>query len=136
MVVAQHMNEDRESISLDRDRAQDVIWRVSVAVETLCIGKGDVRSRLEMALISLVPLREQDFPVALRDKFRNIIQEATRYDASDLDERYPLPYGKSPTQEQGTIQATMRRIRRHTGAKIAQDIWNLYQELLEIAVTE
>ena len=50
----------------DRARAQDVIWRVTVAVETLCVGKGDVRSRLKSAVVDLIPLQEQDFPVALR----------------------------------------------------------------------
>ena len=125
---------DHEITSRDRARAQDVIWRVTAAVETLCVGKGDVRSRLKTAVMyQLIPLREQNFPVALRDKFRRIIDAATRYDASDLDKRHPLPFGKSHTQEEGTVQATMRRIRRRTGAGIAQDIWSLYQELLEIA---
>lgn len=127
---------DPESTLQDRARAQDVIWRVMAAVETLCVGKGDVRSRLEAAVVhQLTPLREQDFPVALRDRFRRIIDAATRYDASDLDKRFPLPFGKSHTQEQGTVQATMRRIRRRTGARIAQDIWSLYRELLEIVGT-
>ena len=125
---------DQETTS--RDRARDVIWRVTAAVETLCVGQGDVRSRLQRAVADqLVPLREQDFPVALRDKFRRIIEAATRYDASDLDRRFPLPFGRSHTERQGTIQATMRRIRRRTGARIAQDVWSLYRELLEIART-
>ena len=124
---------DQESTIQDRARAQDVIWRVMAAVETLCVGKGDVRSRLQAAVVyELIPLREQDFPVALRDQFRRIIQAATRYDASDLDKMFPLPLGQSHTQKQGTVQATMRRIRRRTGASIAKDIWCLYQELLEI----
>ena len=125
---------NHETTSRDRARAQDVIWRVTAAVETLCVGKGDVRSRLKTAVMyQLIPLLEQDFPVGLRDKFRRIIDAATRYDASDLDKSHPLPFGKSHTQEEGTLQATMRRIRRRTGVGIAQDIWSLYQELLEIA---
>ena len=125
---------NHDSTSLDRARAQDVIWRVTAAVETLCVGKGDVRSRLETAVVDqLIPLREHNFPVALRDKFRRIIRAATRYDASVLDKLLPLPFGKPHTKKQGTVQATMRRIQRRTGARIAQDIWSLYQELLEIA---
>ena len=125
---------DHETTSRDRARAQDVISRVTAAVETLCIGKGDVRSRLESAAEDqLIPLREQDFPVALRNKFRRIMDAATQYDASDLDKSIPLPFGKSHTQYEGTVQATMRRIRRRTGARIAHDIWSLYRELLEIA---
>ena len=125
---------DHETTSRDRARAQDVIWRVTAAVETLCIGEGDVRSRLKSAVVyQLHPLRERDFPVALRNIFRRIMDAATRYDASDLDKSLPLPYGKSHTQYEGTIEATMRRIRRRTGARIAHDIWSLYRELLEIA---
>ena len=71
--------------------------------------------------------------MALRDRFRGVLKAATKYDSSDLDEKYPLPFGKSHAEREGTLGATMRRIRRSTGAKIAEDIWYLYQELLEIA---
>ena len=124
---------DHETTSRDRARAQDVIWRVTMAVESLCVGKGDVRSRVETAVAyQLLPLQEKDFPVALRDQFRRIIEAATRYDSSDLDKSLPLPFGKSHAEYEGTLHATMRRIRRRTGASIAKDIWNLYQELLAI----
>ena len=125
------VNEARKS---DLVRGRDVIPRVTAAVETLCVGNGDVRSRLESAVAhQLIPLREQDFPVALRDKFRQIIESTTQYDASDLDRTCPLPFGKSHTQEEGRVQSTTRRIRRRTGARIAQQIWSLHQELLKIA---
>ena len=123
-----------ETKSPDLARAQDVMPRVTAAIETLCVGKDDVRSRLESVVAhQLIPLGEQDFPLALRDKFRQIIESTTQYDARDLDKTCPLPFGKSHTQEEGTVQATMRRIRRRNGAGIAQEIWSLYQELLEIA---
>ncbi len=117
----------------DVERAEDVIWRVTAAVETMCVGKGDVRSRLSAAVGDhLLPLREEDFPVALRPKFRRIRETATKYDSSDLDEKIPLPYGKSHAEFEGRLEATMRRIRRNTGADIAEDIWSLYEELLKI----
>lgn len=128
------MTDDHETTSSrDRARAKDVIRRVTVAVETLCVGEGDVRSRLKAAVgDQLLPLREEDFPVALRTKFRRVLDAATKYDSSDLDEAIPLPYGKSHSEFEGTLAATMRRIRRRTGANIAKDIWGLYRELLEI----
>ena len=100
---------------------------MTLAIETLCVGKGDVRSRLEAAVRDhLVPLREQDFPYGLGCKFRKIIQQSTRYDASDLAKYQPegLPPVYNPD-----IHSTMRRIRRSTGSKIARDIWELYSEL-------
>ena len=115
----------------DVERTEDVIWRVTAAVETMCVGKDDVRSRLSAAVGDhLLPLREEDFPVALRPKFRRILGVTTKYDSSDLDEKLPLPYGKSHSEFEGRLGATMRRIRRNTGANIAKDIWSLYQELL------
>ena len=117
----------------DRKRAEDVIWRVTAAVETMCVGKGDVRSRLLAAVRDhLLPLREKDFPASLRPKYRRILEAMTRYDSSDLDEKIPLPYGKLHAECESRLEATMRRVRRSTGANIAKDIWSLYRELLEI----
>ena len=122
----------------DKEKAQDVLERVTLAIETMCVEKGDVRSRLKDALIyHLSPLREQDFPDELRHKFRKIMEQSTKYDGSDLHESYVypieiLPPGIRPPSE-GRIEATMRRIKRKTGAKIARDIWDLYCELRRIA---
>ena len=91
-------------------KARDVLERMTLAIHDLCVGKGDVRSRLDDAVFyQLLPLREQNFPYGLGCKFRKIIQQSMRYDAN--------------------IHSTMRRIRRSTGQKIARDIWELYSEL-------
>ena len=127
------MTWDQGTSLRDRGRAEDVIWRVTAAVEAMCVGKGDVRSRLLAAVRDhLLPLREEDFPVALRPRFRRILGTATKYESRDLDEKLPLPFGKSHEEFEGMVGATMRRIRRKTGAKVAKDIWSLYRELLEI----
>lgn len=118
----------------DKGKAIDVLQRVTLAVEALCVGKGDVRSRLEDALTYyLAPLLERDFPTEVQGKFREIMQSGTKYDASDLDKRFPLPRGLSHNQREGRIHSTMRRIRRRTGAKIARDLWDLYIALIRIA---
>ena len=118
----------------DKWKALDVLHRVTMAVEALCVGEGDVRSRLEVALTYyLSPLLERDFPTEVQGKFREIMRAGTKYDASDLDKRFPLPRGLSHNQREGRIQSTMRRIHRSTGAKIARDLWHLYIALTRIA---
>jgi len=117
----------------DEAKANDVLERVTGAVKALCVGRGDVRSRLTTAIHELVPLRAQDFPTGLQDQFRKVMEAATKYDASDLDRSHPLYPAGSWNERQGRIEATMRRIRRSTGQKIAQDIWSLYVKLRMIA---
>lgn len=117
----------------DEAKAKDVLERVTGAVEALCVGKGDVRSRLIPAIYKLVPLQDQDFPTELQDQFRKVMRAATKYDASDLDRSYPLYPAGSWNEKQGRIEATMRRIHRSTGQNIAQDIWSLYVRLRIIA---
>ena len=117
----------------DKERARDVLERVTLAVQSLCVGKGDVRSRLEAALTDhLVPLQEQDFPTRLRDTFRKIMEQSTKYDASDLLRKGYIPLeALSPEHKwyEGPICSTMRRIRRSTGVKIARDIWHVFSAL-------
>ena len=117
----------------DEAKARDVLERVTGALKTLCVGKGDVRSRLMPATSVLAPLRDQDFPTELQCQFREIMRAATKYDASDLDRSLPLYPAGSWNERQGRIEATMRRIRRSTGQNIAQDIWSLYVKLKKIA---
>ena len=127
------MPQDETMQTDDVAKAQDVLERVTVAVEKLCVGKGDVRSRLVTATYELVPLREHDFPTDLQEQFRRITEAATKYDASDLDRKLPLNTGGSWNDEMGRIEATMRRIRRSTGQNIAQDIWSLHTSLRMIS---
>ena len=132
------MTEATELKDNDRDRARDVLERMTLAVYSLCTGKGDVRSRLKNAISShLYPfLQESNFPVELRSKYRNILQSATKYDASDLDRQLPLPFGKSHNEHEDRLESTMRRIRRETGARIAREIWDLYWEVRHLADVE
>ena len=74
----------------DEAKTKDVLERVTGAVKALCVGRGDVRSRLMPAIYELVPLRDQDFPTELQDQFRKVMEAATKYDASDLDRSLPL----------------------------------------------
>ena len=109
---------DTESIET-RSAAESVIERVYLAVQQLCVGSGDVRSRLQTAVITLLPLQSREFPSELQQEFNSIIADATKY--------------KSEMPEfRGDLEATMRRIRNSTGQKIAERIFGLYAWLQEI----
>lgn len=121
----------------DIRRARGVLERMTLALEDLCVGEGDVRSRLNNAVAShLLQLGEEDFPAGLGCKFTKIIQQSTQYDASDLYRAGLIPLEDlSPDSRwyRGRLQSTMRRIRRSTGSKIARDIWSLHCEVERIA---
>lgn len=121
----------------NQERARGVLERVTLAIESLCVGKGDVRSRLKAAVGDhLFHLREQDFPCELRGEFRKIIEQSTKYDAQDLYRAGYIPLAAlSPGHElyEGSIPSTMRRIRRSTGVKIARDICHLFSALQRMA---
>jgi len=118
-------------------KARGVLEPVTNALEALCVGKGDVRSRLEDAVSShLIHLTEENFPSGLGCRFAKIIQQSTKYDASDLYRAglIPLEYlSPGNPHYKGRIQPTMRRIRRSTGSKIAREIWSLHCEVESIA---
>ena len=102
-----------------RAQAESVVERVFLAVEHLCVGQGDVRKRLVVAIELLLPLQEKEFPEHLRKDFLWVIAQATKYES------------KIPKYE-GTIQATMRRIMNSTGEKIAKRIFKIYSEIQNI----
>ena len=85
----------------DEAKAKDVLERVTGAVKALCVGRGDVRSRLMPAIYELVPLRDQDFPTELQDQFRKVMEAATKYDVSDLDRSLPLYLDTRPATKKG-----------------------------------
>lgn len=106
------MNTEAEVVA-----ANSVIERVSNAVESLAIGRGDVRDRLRVAGSVLAPLRPSDFPEKLQDRFNSIKDNLTRY---------------PPVGSEGEIEATMKRIKNSTGERIAKSIFELYVELQRI----
>jgi len=110
----------RESASPeDRAAAESVVERVYLAVQQLCTGRGDVRNRLEVAVMTLLPLQVRNFPGSLQKDFEWVIRESTKY-------KSPYP------QFRGDLEATMMRIRNSTGQKIAQRIFNIYSAIQDI----
>ncbi|WP_414040265.1 hypothetical protein ACJU26_14280 [Acidithiobacillus sp. M4-SHS-6] len=103
----------------DKAAANSVVERVYLAVEKLCTGQGDVRKRLETAVLTLLPLQVCEFPECVQEDFYWIIRESTKYKSE-----YP--------QFQGDLEATMRHIRNSTGQKIAQRIFHIYSSIQNI----
>ncbi len=104
-----------------RDSDSYVAEKLQEAVEILCIGQGDVRSRLEEAFMSL-PLFSSDFPPEFQADWEWIEKQMTKYG--------PV-VGKDGRVSMSSVKHTMGRIRNRTGQKIAQRIFNLYWGLLE-----
>jgi hypothetical protein len=103
----------------DRAAAESVVERLCLAVMLLCTETGDVRKRLEIAVMALLPLQVSNFPLCLQQDFDWVIRESTKY-------KSPYP------QFRGDLEATMMRIRNSTGQKIAQRIFNIYSSIQDI----
>lgn len=94
---------------------------LSRAVRILAVGSGDVRSRLLTAYSDFHPLTPLHFPEVLRQDFEWINQQLTR--------RGPK-LGHDGEVKMGSVEWTLRNIRRTTGVKIAQRLVFL-QEAVE-----
>lgn len=103
----------------DKLAAELVVERVYLAVEQLCTGQGDVRKRLETAVLTLLPLQVREFPECVQADFDWVIRESTKYKS-----QYP--------QSQGDLEATMMRIRNSTGHKLARRIFHIYSSIQDI----
>ena len=99
-------------------QAESVVERVYLAVEQLCTSLGDVRARLRVAVMTLLPLQVREFPEHLQGDFDWIRSQSTKYESEWPDE--------------GNLDATMRRIRNSTGKKIAKRIFKLYSDIQDI----
>ena len=99
-------------------QAESVVERVYLAVEQLCTSLGDVRARLRVAVMTLLPLQVREFPEHLQGDFDWIRSQSTKYESEWPDE--------------GNLDATMRRIKNSTGEKIAKRIFELYSDIQDI----
>ncbi|MFU2508253.1 hypothetical protein [Pseudoalteromonas sp. ASV78] len=108
-----------ESTVDDRDAAESVKQRVFLAVQELCIGKGDVRSRLIVAIDTLSALNSNDFPKALVKDFEWVIKESKKYESDNPGHKSDLEF-------------TMGKIYNSTGKKIAEKIFKMYSDIQNI----
>ncbi|RTY33757.1 hypothetical protein EKD00_08900 [Chlorobium phaeovibrioides] len=98
------------------------VEKLSVAVECLATHPGDVRERLMAAFLGFHPLTEKDFPLELQADWRWVIKELSRCGPQLSHD------GKARI---GSFENTMKRIRKATGAKIAEKIYHLYRAVRE-----
>lgn len=98
------------------------VEKLSVAVECLATHPGDVRERLLFAFLDFPALKEKDFPPELQDDWHWVMKELRKFG--------PLrtPDGKVRV---GSVENTMRKIRKATGSKIAKKIYQLYWAVSE-----
>jgi hypothetical protein len=103
----------------DRNAAESVKQRVFLAVQELCVGKGDVRSRLVVAIGTLSALNSNDFPKALRKDFEWVIKESTKHQSDNPEHKSDLEF-------------TMKKIYNSTGKKIAEKIFKMHSDIQNI----
>ena len=103
----------------DRIAAESVKQRVFLAVQDLCVGEGDVRTRLIVAIDTLMALSPSEFPEDLRKDFEWVMQQSTKYE-SDIPEH------------RRNLEVTMKKIRNSTGKKIAEKIFKIYSDIQNI----
>ena len=96
------------------------IEKFTDALRNLAILPGDVRERLVVAHQCFHTLQECDFSPHLLKDWRWINRQLTKFG--------PILDHKGRVQE-GSVQHTMRRIRRATGGKIAKKIYEIYWEI-------
>lgn len=96
--------------------------KLTSAVDCMVIHPGDVRERLACAFFVFHTLNENDFPPKLRADWRWVIYELSKYG--------PLVDHKGDVRI-GSVQNTMRRVRRATGVKIAERLYTLYRAINE-----
>ena len=101
-------------------QAESVKEPVYLAVQHLCTARGDVRARLRGAVMTLLSLEVREFPEHLQGDFDRIQSKSTKHES------------ESERPHEGTLAATMRRIRNSTGEKIAKRIFKLYADIQDI----
>nr|WP_075519058.1 hypothetical protein [Moritella viscosa]SHO17747.1 Putative uncharacterized protein [Moritella viscosa] len=93
--------------------------RIQDAIDELCVGTGDVRSRLlevNDLTSSLLPIH---FPEELLEKWNNIQKKLSKYGPRLNFEGKPV---------EGAITHTLSRIKNKTGSEIANDLLALNKE--------
>lgn len=94
-----------------------VVEKLTNALKCLATHPGDARERVAAAYLACHTLGEEDFPVEFKKDWIWLEKELTKYG--------PLadPYGRII---RGSVENTMSRVRKTTGAKIAKKIYDLY----------
>lgn len=95
------------------------LQKLSLAIDEMTIGEGDIKSRLRRAYRHMSAISERDFPEELKKDWISIKSRLTKreskYKATQFDE--------------GHFEATMHGMHRKSASKIAADIVELRSRL-------
>lgn len=93
------------------------VEKLTTTLECLITHPGDARERLTAAFLALHTLSEKDFPPEHRKKWRWVMKELTKFG--------PLLDYKGDVWR-GSVENTMRRVRKQTASRIIKAIYELY----------
>ena len=100
--------------------AREKLWNV---LRCLAIGEGDVRERLLCSRNDILLLSERDFPEDLRNEFVSIRKQLIKYGPK---------YDQGGNKYLSSVAHTMKRIKKKTGAEIAEKVFDLYFGIDEV----
>ena len=98
------------------------VEKLTTTLECLATHPGDVRERLTSAFPTFCTLTKDDFPPEYQKKWEWVQKELTKFG--------PLRDCKGEVWR-GSVENTMKRVRKKTGAKIAKTIYELYWAVSE-----
>ena len=84
-----------------------------------------------MSYRSFHPVCSDDLPEDLRADFKWICDQLTKYDEMYLGQKKTLEQAGREDLLPGSVPATLSRIKKKTGVKIADRIFKIYVELEE-----
>ena len=93
---------------------------LSTIVAFLATAKGDMRERLKIMSVEISQLTTDDFPSSLKNKWDFVETKLSKYPAK-------FNWNQS-RQEMGSIEHSLSRMHNRTACKIAQNIYELYEE--------
>lgn len=95
------------------DYAQE---KLGDAISYLASSDGDLRQRLANAFWGFHPVRPEDFPTDLQDQYRTIVSNLTKVQA---------------TGDEGSVIATTRAMAPVEAKKVAEDLFELFYEVVQ-----
>jgi hypothetical protein len=98
------------------------VEKLTNVLECLATHPGDARERVTSAYLSLIRLRVEQLPEKCRRDFEWIKKEATKFGPITDDRGHVW---------RGSVENTMKTVRRSTGAKIAKKLYALYWAVTE-----
>jgi hypothetical protein len=96
--------------------------KLSRAIRLLTVLPGDARARLEHAFAEFHPLTEEDFPPKLQRHYKWVMKALTK--------KGPVLDQKGEVMR-GSLEHTLKHMRKSTAAKIAERLWMLHDKVDE-----